>query len=432
MAHADIFCNSPWYELHINWAGTLSFCCHASPRLPYPVAQEGHYNIRNMSIQQWYQSEPMRQARARMLGTESWDHCSRCQHEEAVSTTSRRHRSNQKSVIFRQNFTQSFEQSPGHHKFMDTDYVGMPIDLHIDLGNYCNLACKMCNPEASSRIATQYRAWNMISSPPQDWTQHQPTWNRFLSELITIPRLKNIHFMGGETLIQPKFEECIDHLLAHGRRDVCISFVTNGTLYNQKLVNKLTQFERLGIEVSIETLGASNAYIRQGTDTDQVLANIDRYQELLADNVELTLRPAPSLLSARDYWQVIKLALDRGLPIKSNICTDPEFLAIDVLPREIRQQYRHSYADLLIEYDLEPVVLVTDYNESDAHNHKLVAKNQIVQMLSMLDQPERENTKVQLTRLLSHLTNWDRIYGLNALEVYPELADLFTAYGYQA
>ena len=430
MANAEIFCNSPWYELHINWAGTLSFCCHASPRLPYPVTEEGRYNIRRMSIADWYHSEPMQQARERMLGDERWKHCSRCHHEEAVSTTSRRHRSNQKSVIFRENFDLSFKQSPGYTKFTDANYTGMPIDLHIDLGNYCNLACKMCAPEASSRIAAQYRKWNMISDTLQDWTQDTAAWNRFLAELITIPKLKNIHFMGGETLIQPKFSECIDHLLAHGRTDVCISFVTNGTVYNAELMNKLVQFERLGIEVSIETTTESNAYIRQGTNTETVLDNIRQYQELRAPGVTVTLRSAPSLLSARDYWQVIKLALDNKFPIKSNICTDPDFLDISVLPRAVRQQYRAAYEKLLDDYQLNDLELSHDYNESDEHNYQLVAKNQIVQMLNLLDQPERNDTKVLLTRLLSHIANWDRVYNLNAVEVYPELADLLIGYGY--
>ena len=236
--------------------------------------------------------------------------------------------------------------------------------------------------------------------------------------------------MGGETLIQPKFAECIDYLIANGRTDVCISFVTNGTVYDEDLISKLIKFQRLGIEVSIESTTASNSYIRQGTNTTTVLSNIDRYQKLVGNGVTVTLRPAPSLLSARDYWQVIKLALDNKFPIKSNLCTDPEFLDISVLPRSIRQQYKQPYLDLLTEYKLDRVNLLLDYNESDEHNYQLVAKNQIVQMLNLLDQPERNDTKVLMTRLLAHMTNWDQVYNLNAVEMYPELAELLTGYGY--
>ena len=426
LANDRVFCNSPWYELHIYWDGALSFCCHATPNVPYPVSEKNKYNIRNMSIKDWYSSEPMRLARERMFDDVRWKFCSRCHYEEEVGTTSRRHRSNQKSVIFRQNFKESFEQSPGYKKFTDPEFSGLPVDLHIDLGNYCNLACKMCNPEASSRIAAQHKLWKITNSTNVDWTTDQATWERVLAELITIPRLQNIHFMGGETLIQPRFEEFIDYLIKYRRTDVCISFVSNGTIYKDSIVQKLKLFPRAGIEVSIESTGPTNAYTRQGTNTNEVLANINRY---IADGCDITLRPAPSLLTIREYWQVIKLALDHKLIIKSNICTDPEFLNINVLPLGIRQSYISDYQKLLDTYNFDNTS-ESDYNESDHSNYIKVAKNQIMQSISMLTQPTHSNQSILLPQLIQHISKWDKVYRYNAFDVYPELAELLSSNGY--
>jgi MoaA/NifB/PqqE/SkfB family radical SAM enzyme len=424
-----VFCNSPWYELHIYWDGALSFCCHATPEVPYPVAEKSKYNIRNMSIAEWYVSEPMQQARLRMLGSERWNHCRKCYHEEEHSNTSRRHRSNQKSVIFREQFQNSFEQSPGYDKFADLNYKGLPVDLHIDLGNYCNLACKMCTPEASSRIASQHRVWKMTDTVATDWTRDQATWDRFLAELITIPKLKNIHFMGGETLIQPRFEECIDYLIANKRTDVLISFVTNGTTYNPVLIKKLKQFARVGLEVSIETLGKTNNYIRQGTDTKVVVNNIMKYiAECNNTSITLTLRPAPSLLSARDYWQVIEFALQNQLLIKSNLCSEPEFLSIGTLPQSIRLTYLDNYKKLL--QDLDNIDLAGEYNESDPGNYQTVAKKQILQMISLLSQPDPDDQYMLLTQLMQHIQDWDQVYGFDARALYPELEELLTRHSY--
>ena len=423
----NIFCNSPWYELHVYWDGTLSFCCHATPNIPYEDTERTRYNIKSMSIREWYLSEPMRKARAKMFSSELWSFCSRCQHEEQVSATSRRHRSNQKSVIFRQNFADSFTQSPGYNKFMDENYQGLPVDLHIDLGNYCNLACKMCNEFASSRIASQHRIWNISQATPIDWTNDSATWSRFLQELTTIPKLRNIHFMGGETLIQPRFEECVDYLIRNNRTDVSLSFVSNGTVYNDSLNKKLLLFPRAGIEISIESLGPTNTYTRQGTDTDQVIANIHRYKNQFG---EVTLRPAPSLLTVKEYWQVIKLALDQKFILKSNICTDPEFLNIPVLPFDIRQDYKGNYSKLLHDYNLD-YDINKDYNESDEHNYKKIAQNQILQVLALLDQPVPNNQPQLLADLCRHLLTWDQVYGYNAVDIYPELSDLLNKHGYQ-
>jgi len=438
MPNKEIFCNSPWYELHIYWDGALAFCCHATPNIPYDESLKPTYNIKNMSIREWYNSQAMRQARLNMLGNQQWNHCDRCWHEESVAFTSRRHRSNQKSVIFRQNFDDSFQQSPGYNKFKhslenDGAYNGMPVDLHIDLGNYCNLACKMCNPYASSRIATQHRQWGILDDSTEDWTLNQAVWNQFKQELASISQLKNIHFMGGETLIQPKFQDLIDFLVEQNRTDVCISFVTNGTSYDSLLVEKLKLFPRVGIEVSIEAMDQVNDYVRQGTDTQLVIENINKYLDNCnGSSITLTLRPAPGLLTVKSYWQVIEYALQQKLLIKSNLCTDPAFLHINILPADIKKEYKTYYLELYRRWNLDAVELAMDFNESDASNFKAVAKNQIIQITNMLDSQAPDNAEYLLQQLVQHLNRWDPVYKFDARKIYPELVDILDRYGYQS
>ena len=380
---------------------------------------------------------PMREARLQVLGDQQWNHCARCWYEEKVSDTSRRHRSNQKSVIFtKQNFAESYQQSPGFAKFEHSRYNagaydGMPIDLHIDLGNYCNLACKMCSPSASSRIASQHRQWNMISAVSKDWTADPEVWNRFLEELVSISKLQNIHFMGGETIIQPRFHDLVDFMINHGRTDVCMSFVTNGTSFDKKLMEKLKRFPRVGLEISIETMDTLNEYTRQGTDNSMVLANIENYiNECNGTTITVTLRPAPGLLTVRSYWQVIELALQKELLIKSNLCTNPDFLDITVLPKNIRDQYRLPYLDLLTRYELDEADVWSDYNESDPNNFRRVAKNQILQILRILDLPEPDDRDRRWSALVQHLDRWDRVFGFDARVLYPEFAHILDKHGY--
>lgn len=437
MPNQQVFCNSPWYDLHIYWDGSLAFCCHATPKVPYDESLRSYYNINRMSIKEWYDSRPMREARLHVLSDSQWSHCDRCWHEEHVSHTSRRHRSNQKSVIFtRQNFQESYQQSPGYKKFESSrmshgSYNGMPIDVHVDLGNYCNLACKMCNPLASSKIASQYRQWQIISEVKQDWTQDEEVWQKFRRELADIDSLRNIHFMGGETLIQPRFRDLVDYMLERGRTDVCMSLVTNGTTFDQLMIDKLKLFPRVGLEVSIESLDHTNEYQRQGTVNSTVISNINRYIEQCdGSSVTLTLRPAPSALTVKSYWQVIELSLKKNLLIKSNLCTDPEFLDIRVLPRSIRQTYRSHYLSLIDQYNLHEIDLGKDYNESDPNNCQSVAKNQILQILTILDMPDLDQQDELLEQLVQHLDRWDRVFSFDARNIYPELQSIFERHGY--
>lgn len=389
-----------------------------------------------MSIREWYDSEPMRQARMRMLGDSHWDHCRRCWHEESVSDTSRRHRSNQKSVLFRQNFEESYQQSPGWPKFEHSRlnqgaYSDLPVDLHIDLGNYCNLACKMCNPMASSTFATQYRKWGILADSLTDWTRDNLVWERFQRELLEIPEIKNIHFMGGETLIQPRFRELLDFLVENNRTDIAISFVTNGTSYDSDIVDRLKCFQQVGIEVSIESLDQINDYVRQGTNTTQVLEHLKRYQAAANNTtITVTLRPAPSALTVKSYWQVIEYAIKNQLIIKSNLVSRPEFQSILVLPKSVRERYQEPYYELWNRYEFDAVADVSDHNESDPNNFMIVAKNQLKQILTILKSPKLRNEGELMKRLVEHMQQWDQVYHFNARDVYPELSKELDLYGY--
>jgi len=432
-----IFCNTPWYELHIYWDGSLGICCQEANKLYAKSDQQ--YNIASMTIQEWFNSDPVRKFRTGILGNQPLTECRRCYIEENHDGNSRRLKSNQKSVIFtRTAFADSFEQSPGHEHFLishvqqgftDTS----PVDLHIDLGNYCNLACKMCNSAASSTIAAHEVKWGIESSRQYlgtDWTRDQLVWNQFKQQLLELPGLNNIHFMGGETLLTPRFEDLIDFMIEHQRFELCFSFVTNGTSFRPDIVKKLKQFRRVGIEVSIETVDAHNAYQRQGTDTESVLKNIDRYLTLCnGSSVTVALRPAPSLLSIGYYPGLLKYALDRQLIVKSNLCYDPRFLSAEILPEPIKKQYQTRYLDLLSQ--LTDTGVGSDYNASDPNNYKSVIKEHAEMCLRILQTPTPADSEQQLQALVQHCKRWDQVYGYDAGKLYPEFHEILERYGYK-
>lgn len=424
MANKDVFCNSPWFELHIFWNGDLGFCCHMNGT-PYDT---GTYNIKDMSIAEWYESEPIAEWRTRLLGNDRHTKCSRCYVQERFSDTSRRHKHNQKSVIFqKQNFTESFEQSPHYQLFSGTATVTHPVDIHIDLGNYCNLACKMCHAGASSKIAVQEIKWGNTDANKyavNDWTKNKDVWDRVLAEIYSIQGLNNIHFMGGETLITPRFSEFLDYMIAHGKTNIGISFVSNGTVYDPLIVEKLKHFSRATVEISIETLTEHNAYQRQGTDTNIVIENIERYRS----RFNVTLRPAISLLTIGTYHTVLEYALKNNLIVKSLPVTRPRSMNVHNLPSDVKQQYLGKYTALL--GSLNSVPGQTDFNESDVSNVEQIIANEIQSCIRQLDTRQPQDVDDQWRELVEHCNKWDAVYGYNALKLYPELADKFIEYGY--
>jgi pyruvate-formate lyase-activating enzyme len=425
----NIFCNTPWYELHIYWDGSLGICCQEAHKL----YDNDSYNIATTTIAEWFNSDPVRHFRQGVLGERPVSACSRCYQEENEGGNSRRIRTNQKSVIFQQAFADSFEQSPGREHFDQSGITDThPIDIHVDLGNYCNLACKMCNAQASSTIASQQVKWGIESSKQYlgtDWTQDQQVWDSFLTQLIRMPKLNNIHFMGGETLLTRRFEDLVDHMIAHDRLDVCFSFVTNGTTFKPELMTKLKKFRRVGIEVSIETVDAHNVYQRQGTDNQLVMANLDRYLDMCnGSNITLTARPAVSALTIGYFPGLLEYCLDKNLIVKSLLVNSPRFLDAVILPHTAKQQYLEHYQTLVDR--LNSVQVPNDYNASDPNNYLMIVKKQVQMCMNVLRQPEPPDAEQQRKLMVEHCRKWDQVYGYDARSLYPELAEVWTRYDY--
>jgi organic radical activating enzyme len=385
-----------------------------------------------MSIQDWFNSEPVINFRQQILDHKQNSVCQRCYKEEKLNGISRRVKNNLKSVIFMQAFDDSFEQSPARKHFSpDGLATTLPIDMHIDLGNHCNLACKMCNAESSSKIASQEVKWGIKSSSKfigQDWTANQLVWDSFKNQLLNISNLSNIHFMGGETLLSDRIEDLVDFLIEHQRFDVGFSFVTNGTFYKPELIKKMSQFKRVGIEISIETCTDHNNYVRQETDTQKVMHNIDRYCQLQNDLVGVTIRPAISALSIGTFWTLLEFVLDRRLVIKPSWCVSPEFLDPKILPSAIRQLYLPNYQKLLDR--LSDMNIDQPFNASDPHNCDLIVKQWTQACVAALETPDSVDAEILQSQMVAHCQKWDQVYRMNAKQLYPEFSEMLTKYGY--
>jgi molybdenum cofactor biosynthesis enzyme MoaA len=437
MPNKDIFCNVPWTNLHIYWDGSYGVCCSETGK-PYAENLNKKYNISTMSIPEWFASEPMKNIRLKMFGDDRVNICSNCYYQESINYESRRVKENFKSVIFtEQGFDRSYKQSPTHNQFELSKQNGstdiLPIDWHVDLGNECNLACKMCFPRASSKIAAQYRRWNIIDVDQpifNNWTDIDNTWQQFLDGILQTPNLNRIHFMGGEPLLNKRFEGLLDFLLLN-KKDISISFVTNGTIYKQSIIDRLLQFKNCDLEISIESFDKTNDYIRQGSSIEQTVKNIKQINDQTNDKFKLVLRSVPQLLNVNSYHNFIEWCLANRVPVQGIPLKNPSYLKISVLPWNIRQQLIEKYQN--IKNKLERSVnekfnsLTTGRDISNLEQQLLRETNAVINSLNAESDLDVDYQRQQLA---NWLFKWDQEYKFNAVEYYPEYADFFTSIGY--
>jgi hypothetical protein len=157
--------------------------------------------------------------------------------------------------------------------------------------------------------------------------------------------------------------------------------------------------------------------VRQGTKTDVVLANIDRYLEFFET---VTIRPAISALTIRDFNTLLEYCINKKLPMKALVVTNPRYLSVSVLPKRIRKEYKKNYQHLIRDFKIE------DINESDPHNYETMLLMYADQAINLLNQEESDG----IGDMVQHMKRWDKVYGLDARSLYPELTEILDQHGY--
>jgi pyruvate-formate lyase-activating enzyme len=425
MANQKIFCAVPWHNTHLYWDGTYGACCSESEK---PLGEQK--NINSTSIIEWYNSDTMTDFRERILGDNELPECSGCYSEEKLGHESRRIKENLKCAIFtEQAFDESYKQSSWNKKFvLKTDRL--PIDWHIDFGNECNFACKMCHPGASSKIADLYTKWGIKYDKAPNWLNSEKSWNQFLDNVKSVPDLNRMHIMGGEPTVNKKFHQFINWLIDNKLTDISLSFVSNGTSVSDSLIDKLRKFRTVDIEISVESVDQTNDYIRQGGNYLQTWENISRLAEQQADNFQIVLRSVPQLLNINNYHKYIARAIELNLSVQSIPLVWPAHLSIKVLPYEIRQQFVQNFINLKDKLDSEISLknTITTGRDISRLNQQLVRECDVI--LQLLDEECPANTDSLRKQLIEDLVRWDKHFKLDAREYYPEYQDFLEAYGY--
>lgn len=439
MPNHNVFCVVPWTNVHVYHDGSLGICCSESHKL-YDN-NEIKYNLKNMSLTEWYNQSPLTQLRQDMFGDSSVSICSTCMYREELGFLSRRQRANYQTVIFsdKVHFDKSYQQSTGYKTFEASKVTGetshTPYEWHIDFGNECNLACKMCRPAESSKIGAQYRQWKLISADSNifnNWSDDDTSWNNLIRSFDDTKNLIKIHIMGGEPLMSKRFIEFIDYIISTGRhKDIELGFVTNATLITQAHIDKFKQFKTCNIEISLEALDKTNDYIRQGSNIDHLMENVEMLLANRTEEFKLVMRSVPQLLNVGTYIDYIKWCYDKQVSVDSLALKNPAYLQVQVLPKEIKERLIHKYTELLDFFvGLRTETFTTIVAGRNDTKIVQILEQEAKGILGLLTAPEPSNVDDLRYELVEWLQRWDKVYNLDALDYYPEYSGFLKQYGY--
>ena len=208
-----------------------------------------------------------------------------------------------------------------------TDKPGIQF-LDIRNTNVCNLKCRYCGPHFSNQWAMELGHQSYTISTPID----------SIVDYVISDSLHWLYFTGGEPMINTDHWSLLINLIDRGlSKNIKLLYNSNLTTIKYKdidVADLWSQFCGVHVNVSIDAVGEPLSYIRSGSDWDRIRTNINQLKAI--PQVTVVLTPVISILNIWFLPDLYYYARDNDLKISAIILHGPDYLALDVIPNELK------------------------------------------------------------------------------------------------
>ena len=345
---SKVFCPAPFVHFFVHSSDVPKPCCAAEIYDTWKTPKV----VRGLR-DEWesYHYTELRQA---MIDGKKSDICKRCYAGEETG-----------GISDRTNFIDQYSRvAPDLEISVEKgNEYGGPLDLDLRPGNLCNLQCRMCGPASSSQynkeIKKNTKLLNFIEPFDEDfesvWTSDRNL--EFLLENID-KGIKRIKFLGGEPTIMPEVDRIMDYLIENKKTNIQLFFTSNMTNSNKKFLDKISQFESVMFNLSMDGIDKTLEYIRHPVNWYSLQKNIAKIAQL--PNVEQRIDMSFTLQA----YNLPNLKETMEWAIEYN--ERQENCKIYVSPENLTHPARFSYRSLPKKFRDN---IVTDIINSDVFSH---------------------------------------------------------------
>jgi glutamate-1-semialdehyde 2,1-aminomutase len=188
---------------------------------------------------------------------------------------------------------------------------------------------------------------NVVSTrfdTPGDWhAQDSVLFGEILGSLDT---LEELYYTGGEPLVNKKFHQMIDFLVAKGAAGrMTLQLNSNITKLTDDFVDKLACFRHVTLTLSIDAAGATYEYIRYPAKWPTVAENARKLTRL--KNADVSAIPVLTAYNALTLTELFRFCDEIGIRFRVSRCFGPDWLLYNVLPpRALKLAAERFYAYL--------------------------------------------------------------------------------------
>ena len=288
-------CMLPWLHFFVASTGKITPCC---------IYDQSFTSIVDASTPEEIINSPaFKELRSNMINGKEDLGCMRCYNEERLGMFSDRLRHN--------------DAWKEHAALVDKTNPDGSIDdfklkfLDIRWENTCNLRCRTCSPDLSSRISTDYFKLKWINDPIKI-TKLDALYNYIIENISDV---EEFYFVGGEPLLMANHYGILDALIEKKNFDARLTYSTNLTVLSYKNKNVLDYWKQLTnllVMVSLDAMDERAEYLRSGTNWNELLANILTVKSAIP-HVQLKIASVFSVYNALHLPDLQQFLLEEGL-----------------------------------------------------------------------------------------------------------------------
>ncbi len=399
----EVFCMSPWLQLHAQTNGMVAPCCMASTDDGNKLADLNE----NPNLNEAWNSERMKALRLAMLSGKKSDICKLCYKYESLGNESER-------MKYNKDYTHLYD------RVLRTQKDGSLLNEHILLldmrfSNKCNYKCRICD---SSYSSLWYEDEQKLGKKPQLPSSKKMTISsekQSFEESFynSLGHLKKIHFAGGEPLVMDEHYQVLEYLVQKNHSEVVITYNTNfSTLKykNYNVVQMWNNFQLVDIWASLDGMFAKGDYMRKGQRWDKIEENIRTVQKECT-NVLFGINITVSILNIFHLPEFITYLINNKLvhPDRINLYLlfKPLYYNLTQLPPHVK---------------IKATETLNDFKRNFVQ--KLKTKNHLAQHIDYLINYMNAEQGKELREARYWLNKVDELRGESFVQTFPELAEL--------
>lgn len=378
MEEKNVFCAYPRFHLQVKPNGLIKPCCR------FDVAEAEKFSPMPGDLGLLH-SKSWEQLRLQMNQNQSHPGCYKCQQEESLGQISMRVSPDQAQAEWN----------------INPDIIALQY-LEIGFGNLCNLACRSCGSQLSSKWFEDDQYLAETFDQQRDVASKKIIdANLDFSDSETLSQLKLVKFTGGEPFLHKNFWVFLGELVkANVHQTVQLRICTNASFIpKSQNLDLLKKFAKVDISVSIDGHGQHNDYLRHHSVWEDTEAVLNQWKFIANQHPEWSLTlcttistySIESYLPLRRWWEVF--SANQRYKVFHQPVFSPSYLSPAILPETVV----NDLGD-----ELPPVV--KKYFSSKTSNNKNLAN--FYKYTRLLDEKRGENFSLVFPKLANQLKDY--------------------------